>query len=104
MKPLDPRLVRRSHAAGGSYYLRKPFDPEVLIELVSKALWMPHLVQNRVAGVSEAFKTEMPWVKEETAPPVAVVPKSNLPKGKIPGLELFAVERVDQAVQLLRNL
>jgi len=71
-------IVRRSHAAGGAYYLRKPFDPEVLIELVSKALWMPHLVQSRVAGVSEAFKTEMPWV-EETAPPrVPVVPRSNL--------------------------
>jgi DNA repair protein RadA/Sms len=34
----------------------------------------------------------------------AVIPKSNLPKSKIAGLELFAVERVDQAVQLLRNL
>src|SRR4029453_17617047 len=34
----------------------------------------------------------------------AVIPKSNLPKSKIPGLELFAVDRVDQAVQLLRNL
>ena len=34
----------------------------------------------------------------------AVVPKSNLPKGKIAGLEVLAVERVDQAVQLLRNL
>jgi len=34
----------------------------------------------------------------------AVIPKSNLPKVKIPGLELFAVDRVDQAVQLLRNL
>lgn len=74
----QPDIVRRSHAAGGSYYLRKPFDPEVLIELVSKALWMPHLVQNRVAGVSEALKTEMPWVKEETTPPVPVIPKSNL--------------------------
>jgi DNA repair protein RadA/Sms len=34
----------------------------------------------------------------------AVIPKSNLPRGKIPGLEVVAVERVDQAVQLLRNL
>ena len=39
-----PDIIRRSHAAGGSYYLRKPFDPEVLLELVDKALWMPHLV------------------------------------------------------------
>jgi DNA repair protein RadA/Sms len=34
----------------------------------------------------------------------AVVPKSNLPKGTIAGLEIFAVERIDAAVQLLRNL
>jgi DNA repair protein RadA/Sms len=34
----------------------------------------------------------------------AIVPKSNAPKGKIAGLEILAVERIDQAVQLLRNL
>ena len=34
----------------------------------------------------------------------AIVPKANLPKGKIAGLEVIAVERVDQAVQVLRNL
>jgi len=39
-----PDIIRRSHEAGGTYYLRKPFDPEVLLELVDKALWMPHLV------------------------------------------------------------
>jgi CheY-like chemotaxis protein len=39
-----PDIIRRSHAAGGTYYLRKPFDPEVLVELIHKALWLPHLV------------------------------------------------------------
>ena len=34
----------------------------------------------------------------------AIVPKANLPKGRIGGLELLPVERVDQAVQVLRNL
>jgi CheY-like chemotaxis protein len=43
-----PDIVRRSHEAGGAYYLRKPFDPEVLLELVGKALWMPHLVSTRL--------------------------------------------------------
>jgi len=43
-----PDIVRRSHEAGAAYYLRKPFDPEVLIELVSKALWMPHLVSGKL--------------------------------------------------------
>jgi DNA repair protein RadA/Sms len=34
----------------------------------------------------------------------AIIPRANLPKGRIAGLEMHAVERVDQAVQLLRNL
>jgi DNA repair protein RadA/Sms len=34
----------------------------------------------------------------------AIVPSANQPKTKTPGLEVLAVERVDQAVQLLRNL
>ena len=34
----------------------------------------------------------------------AIVPKANQPKGKMAELEVIAVERVDQAVQVLRNL
>jgi DNA repair protein RadA/Sms len=34
----------------------------------------------------------------------AIVPRANQPKAKIAGLEVLAVERVDQAVQLLRDL
>jgi len=33
-----------------------------------------------------------------------ILPRANVPKAKIAGLEVLAVERVDQAVQLLRNL
>ena len=39
-----PDIIRRSHALGGSYYLRKPFDAAVLLELVDKAMWLPALV------------------------------------------------------------
>jgi DNA-binding response OmpR family regulator len=49
-----PDIIRRSHDAGGAYYLRKPFDPDVLIELVGKALWMPHLVQSRTSRYESA--------------------------------------------------
>ena len=45
-----PDIIRRSHAVGGTYYLRKPFDPDVLLELIEKALWMPHLVHSHVGG------------------------------------------------------
>jgi CheY-like chemotaxis protein len=53
-----PDIIRRSHAAGGTYYLRKPFDPGVLVELVDKALWMPqlvdrHVVQQQMAGTRD---------------------------------------------------
>jgi DNA repair protein RadA/Sms len=34
----------------------------------------------------------------------AVVPRANQPKTKIAGLEVLAVERIDQAVRLLRDL
>jgi DNA repair protein RadA/Sms len=34
----------------------------------------------------------------------AIVPKANAPKGKLADIEVITVERVDQAVQLLRNL
>ena len=34
----------------------------------------------------------------------AIVPKANLPKTKIAGIEVIAVERVDQAVRVLRDL
>lgn len=52
-----PDIIRRTHDAGGTYYLRKPFDPEVLLELVGKALWMPHLVKSRIDRVEPARST-----------------------------------------------
>jgi CheY-like chemotaxis protein len=33
-----PDIIRRSHQAGGMYCLRKPFDPNVLVELIDQAL------------------------------------------------------------------
>lgn len=43
-----PNIVRQARSAGGVYFLRKPFDPDVLIELVDKALWMPHLLRRQL--------------------------------------------------------
>lgn len=43
-----PDIIRKSEEMGGAYFLRKPFDPTVLIEVVGRALWMPHLVHSRV--------------------------------------------------------
>jgi CheY-like chemotaxis protein len=41
-----PDIIRRQDASGGSYYLRKPFEPRVLLELADKAMQMPVLAGN----------------------------------------------------------
>jgi CheY-like chemotaxis protein len=64
-----PDIVRRSHEAGGAYYLRKPFDPEVLIELVGKALWMPHVVSGKMKSSNEP--------RIDAAKPVTATNKPN---------------------------
>lgn len=46
-----PDIVRRSHTAGGVYFVRKPFDPDVLVELIDKALWMPHVLRRQLMPV-----------------------------------------------------
>ena len=33
-----PDIVRRTRAAGGAYYLRKPYDPNVLLTLIRQSL------------------------------------------------------------------
>jgi DNA-binding response OmpR family regulator len=71
----SPDIVRRSHEAGAAYYLRKPFDPEVLIELVNKALWMPHLVQSRVAALPAEVINQTASENARTAP---AIPRPNL--------------------------
>ncbi|MBL9124799.1 MAG: response regulator [Planctomycetaceae bacterium] len=52
-----PDVVRAAHAAGGTYYLRKPFDGGVLEEIVEKALWMPQLVRDRVQALAPKGRT-----------------------------------------------
>ena len=39
-----PDIIRRSYEGEGSYSLRKPFDAEVLVELVETALAKPQFV------------------------------------------------------------
>jgi DNA-binding response OmpR family regulator len=67
-----PDIVRRSHEAGAAYYLRKPLDPQVLVDLVGKALWLPHLVQTRLAMHEPAAQTIPPPRKKVGAKAAAV--------------------------------
>ena len=44
----DPDMIRFARSGGATFFLAKPLDTDVLIELVDKALWMPHLVRRHV--------------------------------------------------------
>ena len=73
-----PDIVRRSHEAGAAYYLRKPLDPEVLVDLVGKALWLPHLVQTRLA-MHEPASQPMPAPRQRQTARSAALQGIRLP-------------------------
>ena len=54
-----PDIIRRSRSAGGTYYIRKPFDPEVLTELIDKAMWLPALTQSYIRQTSEQLESAL---------------------------------------------
>lgn len=41
-------VIRRMHDFGAAFHLKKPIVPSAFIELVERALWMPHLVRNQI--------------------------------------------------------
>ena len=41
-------VVLKRHQARGAYHIRKPYDVELLIDLVDRSLWMPHLVNSHI--------------------------------------------------------
>lgn len=61
-----PETMELARKAGGTYFLSKPFDPTVLMELVDKALWMPHLVRRHVD--SSAHKLKAPTFSPSASP------------------------------------
>jgi DNA-binding response OmpR family regulator len=52
----------RSRKAGGIYFLSKPIDPAVLVELVDTALWMPHLVRRHIDAAAHQPVPKTPRV------------------------------------------
>ena len=54
-----PDIIRRSRLAGGTYYVRKPFDPDVMIELIDKAMWLPALTHCHILKTSRQLEMAM---------------------------------------------
>ena len=53
-------IVLKRHATGGAYYIKKPYDLELLFELVDRSLWMPHLVNSHIEKFHSAHSVATP--------------------------------------------
>ncbi len=47
---LNPESSGHLQQAGGIYCLTRPFEPEILTELVGRAIWEPQLILHRIKG------------------------------------------------------
>ena len=56
-----PDIIRRSHSVGGAYYLRKPFDPDVMLALIDQAMWLPSLTRHHmhIRNTSKQLETAL---------------------------------------------
>jgi DNA-binding response OmpR family regulator len=57
----DQNWIEPLHLAGGVYCLPKPFEPEVLLDLVDKAFCLPHLAAKKHTPPAPHFSNE--WVR-----------------------------------------
>jgi CheY-like chemotaxis protein len=65
-------VLRMTRDMGSVYYVRKPLDPEVLLELVEKAVWMPHLVTARVEQAQTSHPHCPAIVESHRSPKTAI--------------------------------
>lgn len=49
-------------AHGGIFSMLKPIEPYGLIELVDKALWMPHVVKGRLGKTGNQVSSQRDWI------------------------------------------
>ena len=57
----EANWIEPLNLAGGVYCLPKPFDPEVFLDLVEKALCLPHLAIAKIAPPKAHFAKD--WVR-----------------------------------------
>lgn len=75
-----PGVIRRIHEAGDAFHLKKPIDPLVLVELVERSLWMPHLVSSHIQQQAQQKAARFPHVEFANNP-------FAIPLGVSPGIQ-----------------
>lgn len=59
---LNPAWSDRLGKLGGVYSLLKPFEPEALVELVQKTLWMPHIASSKLGKSTKSKAKQRDWI------------------------------------------
>ena len=53
----------RLHAHGGVFSLLQPIDPYALIDLVERAVWMPHVAKAKIGAPATHLSRAKDWVR-----------------------------------------
>lgn len=59
---LNPSWSEHLGKLGGVYSLLNPFEPEALIEIVQKCLWMPHIASSKLGKPSTSRTRQRDWI------------------------------------------
>lgn len=60
---LSAEWSTRLHANGGVYSLLQPIDPHALIDLVERAIWMPHVAKAKIGAPATHLSRAADWVR-----------------------------------------
>lgn len=58
---LSMQWSERLAKQGGVFSMLKPIEPEALIDLVEKAIWIPHIVKGRLGTIHPHLKWQSDW-------------------------------------------
>ena len=68
-----PDVIRRRYENEGIFHLRTPFNLNVFLDLVDRAMWLPHLVTAHINSAADSAKTDE--IESRTHSPSAFQPR-----------------------------
>jgi DNA-binding response OmpR family regulator len=60
---LSSQWTPKLAAHGGVLSMLKPIEPDALVEMVEKSLWMPHVASSRMSAPASHYAHASDWVK-----------------------------------------
>ncbi len=60
---LTAQWSAKLHSHGGVYSLLQPVDPHALIDLVDRAVWIPHIAKSKLGQASSAQHVAKDWMR-----------------------------------------